>query len=266
MTRRPGLLFLTTFTLAISLFSCKTTKNVYYAKEIIDSTQVINIPQIAIPVARIQPYDLLLINFYGKGLEMTQLFNNFGGVETAQKVQSSGSEALKPGYLVSPDGYIDLPQLGKIKVAGLTLSQLKADLTERATQAKMVEPNVVVKFTNFKITVIGEVAIRGTVTSQSEKLSIFEAIGLSGDVTLFGLKDRVKVIRTQDTTTTWGNVDLTSKDVFKSEYFYLKPNDVVYVPSSGQAQRQQKVSSILPFVSIGLAALSLFIALQSVLK
>jgi polysaccharide biosynthesis/export protein len=264
MTRRTGLLFLTILSLTITLFSCKTTKNVYYAKEIIDSTQVMVIPQISIPVPKILPYDLLLITFYGKGLDMTQMLNNFGGLETAQKFPSSNSEALKPGYLVSPEGFIELPQLGKIKVAGLTLNELKADLTQRASKI-MVEPNVVVKFTSFKITMIGEVAVRGTVTSQSEKMSIFEALGLSGDVTLYGVKDKVKVIRTQDTTTTIGTIDLTSKDIFKSEYFYLKPNDVVYIPANGLQQQQQKVNTILPFVSIGLALVSIFIALRSVL-
>lgn len=262
MTRRTSLLLLTLLSFTVTFFSCKAPKNVFYAKEIIDSTQVMIIPQIAIPVPKILPYDLLQITYFGKGLDMTMMMNNFGGLETVQK--SPSSDLFRLGYLVSPEGYIELPQLGKIKVSGLTLNQLKADLTARASKI-MVEPTVIVKFSSFKITMIGEVGVKGTVVSPSEKMSIFEALGLSGDITSFGEKDKVKVIRTQDTITTIGNIDLTSKDVFKSDYFYLKPNDVVYVPSNGQQQKQQKLNSILPLVSTGIALLSLMIVFRSVL-
>jgi len=258
MTRRSALLFPAFLTFTLAIFSCKTPKNIYYAKEIIDSSQVVTIPQISIPVPLIQPYDLLLITFYGKGIDMTLMLNNFGGLETVKVFQSSTSEALRPGYLVSPEGFIVLPQLGQIKVAGLTLSQLKADLTEKASRL-MVEPSVIVKFSSFKVTVIGEVASRGSITSQREKLTIFEALGLSGDITIYGLKDKVKVIRTQDTTTVIGELDLTSKDAFKSEFFYLKPNDVVYVPSNGFQQQQQTLNSVFPIVSIGVSIITLVV-------
>ena len=261
MTKRSGLCFLTILTLTISLFSCKPIQNVYYTKDLIDSNKVVTIPQISIPIALIQPYDLLQITFYGKGLDMTTMMNNFGGLETGQKFASSTNEALRPGFLVSPDGFIELPQLGKVKVAGMSLSQLKADLTQRASKL-MVEPTVIVKFTTFKVSMLGEVAVRGQVTSQSEKMTIFEALGLCGDITIFGLKDKVKVIRTQDTTTTVGNIDLTSKDIFKSEYFYLKPNDVVYVPTNGLQQKQIRTNTYLPFVSVGLSLVSILIALR----
>ena len=257
MMRRTGLFFLTLLCLTVTLFSCRTNKNVYYTKEIIDSNKVVVIQQIDIPVPLIQPYDILQITFYGKGFDMTTMLNNFGGLETAQKNPSSVSEALKGGYLVSPDGFIELPQLGKIKVESLTLKQLRADLTERASKI-MVEPTVLVKFSAFKVTMIGEVTTKGIITSQNEKLSILEALGLSGDITLYGLKDKVKVFRTQDSTTI-GTIDLTSRDMFKSEYFYLKPNDVVYVPSDGQQQQQQKVNTLLPFVTLGIAVLSIII-------
>ena len=256
MTRRTSQLLLTLFLIAATLFSCKPIKNIYYAKEIIDSTNVMVIPQVSIPIPTIQPYDLLRIDFYGKGLDMTQMLNNFGGLQTVEKITSSNSDALKPGYLVSPDGFIELPQLGKIKVLGLTLAQLKANLTERSAKI-MVEPTVIVKFATFKVSMIGEVGAKGFVVSQNDKLSIIEAIGLSGDVSIIGLKNNVKVIRTTDTATTIGTIDLTSKNLFKSEYFYLKPNDVVYVPSNGSEQRQQKLNSTLPFINIGISMFSL---------
>ncbi|MEO7311354.1 MAG: polysaccharide biosynthesis/export family protein [Chitinophagaceae bacterium] len=265
MRRRSGIFSLTVFTLAITLFSCKTTKNVFYAKELIDSTKNIIIPQASIPVPTIKPYDLLLINFYGKGLDMTSMMNSFGGLEVAQKMSSASSLQLAPGYLVSADGYIELPQLGKLKVAGMTLKQLKADLTQRVSEI-MVDPTVLVKFSSFKVTMVGEVGNKGDIVTKNEKLSIIEAIGLSGDITLYGQKDKVKVIRTGDTTTTIGTIDLTSKDAFKSEYFFLQPNDVVYVPSNGLLQQQQKLSAVLPFLSVGISILSIIITIAAVLK
>jgi polysaccharide biosynthesis/export protein len=244
----------------MALFSCKPIKNVYYVKEIIDSNKVMVIEQIAIPIPLIQPYDILRINYYGKGLDMTMMLNNFGGLEVAEKMSSSTSTSLGLGYLVSPDGFIELPQLGKIKVVGMTLVQLKADLTERASKI-MVEPTVIVKFASFKVSMIGEVGSKGVVTTQSEKLSILEALGLSGDISLSGLKDNVKVIRTTDTSTTIGTIDLTSKDFFKSEYFYLKPNDIVYVPSDGTEQKQKKFNSTLPYFSLFTSVVSLLISI-----
>ncbi len=260
MTRQYGFRYLTILALIITIFSCKPIKNIYYAKEIIDSSKVVTIPKVAIPIPVIQPYDLLKIDYYGKGYDMTTMLNNFGGLEVAGKIPSSSSMSLNPGYLVSPEGFIELPQLGKIKVSGFTLAQLKADLTQRASKI-LVEPTVIVKFAAFKVSVIGEVAAKGSITSQSEKITILEALGLSGDITLYGLKDNVKVIRTTDTATTIGTIDLTSKDFFQSPYFYLKPNDVVYVPSNGNQQKQMKINNALTYFSLGLGIVTLLITI-----
>lgn len=238
------------------LFSCKPVKNINYAEAYLDSNKI-SLPLTQIPLPVIRPYDFLTITFYGKSPTVTALLNAYGG-----NPEAPGNPGENPnntrGYQVSPDGYIDLPQFGRTKVDGLTVAQLKQQLTERASKL-VLDPVVYVKFNSFKVTMLGEVSVKGVLTVPSEKITIMEAFGLSGDVTMYGVKTNVKVIREDSTGRTMGTVDLTNKNLFTSEYFYLKPNDVVYVPSDGQQKRQQNFNNIYPYVTLGLSAFSFLI-------
>jgi len=261
-------LLLCLFTLPILAFllaSCGSSNKTLYAKEYLDSNKV-NLSVTEVPVPLIQPYDFININFYGNSAAVTSMMNNFGGVEVATAGSGSSTSAqLKNGYQVSADGYLDLPQLGKIKASGMTIEQLKKMLTEKAKE-KLQEPTVLVKFANFKITMLGEVRSQGSYTVPNDKITILEALGTAGDVTLYALKDKVKIIREENGNRTMGTIDLTSKSLFSSEYFYLRPNDVVYVPSNGQQERSLKVNNYLPYLSLGLTVISLIITLINIFK
>ncbi len=238
------------------LFSCKPVKNINYAEAYLDADKI-SLPTTQIPLPVIRPYDFVTINFYGKSPDIVRMLNAFGG-----NPETPGDPAANPnnvrGYQVSPDGFIELPVFGKIKADGLTIEQLKTQLTAKAKE-KVLDPVVYVKFNSFKVTMLGEVTSKGVLTIPSDKITIMEAFGLSGDVTQYGVKTNVKVFREDSSGRTMGTIDLTSKNIFTSEYFYLKPNDVVYVPSDGQQKRQQNFNSIYPYVTLGLSAFSFLI-------
>lgn len=238
------------------LLSCQPVKNVNYAEAYLSSDRT-TLPLTQIPVPIIRPYDFIVITFYGKNPEIVRMMNAYGGSTEAPGDPGANPNNVR-GYQVSPDGFIELPVFGKISVNGLTIDQLKTELTAKARE-KVLEPVVYVKFNSFKVTMLGEVLSKGVLTVPSDKITIMEAFGLSGDVTQFGVKTNVKVIREDSSGRTMGTVDLTDKNLFSSEYFYLRPNDIVYVPSDGSQKRQQNLNNIYPYVSLGLSAFSFFI-------
>jgi len=131
-------------------------------------------------------------------------------------------------YLVNSDGIIEFPVLGDIPVDGLLLADLKANLLEKVKEY-VKDPVVSVRFDDLRVTVIGEVRNKGTVSVNREKLSIIEALGQAGDITDFGDRSNVLLIREENGRRTMEYIDLLTMDVFNSPYYYLKQNDILYV-------------------------------------
>ena len=132
------------------------------------------------------------------------------------------------GYLVDDEGYVNLPVLGRIQVAGMTRKKLIKTLEKRYDEY-LQNPIVNVKIMNFKITVLGDVKNPGTFIVPNERVTILEAIGLAGDLKMTGERDNILVIRDRGGTKTQYRLDLTSKDALSSPVFYLEQNDLVYV-------------------------------------
>jgi len=130
---------------------------------------------------------------------------------------------------VDKDGNILYPQLGYIKTAGLTRNELRTVLLEKL-QVYLKDPVVSVEFANFKVTMLGEVKQQGPITVPEGRITILEALGQSGDITETGRRDSILIIREVNGRREFGNVNLLSNEVFKSPYFILQQNDVVYVP------------------------------------
>mgnify|MGYP001000659400 CR=1 FL=1 len=145
------------------------------------------------------------------------------------------------GYLVDAAGNIELPQVGTIRAEGLTKIQL-SDLIKKKINEKdsvLVNPAVLVRFQNLKVTVLGEVKKPGLINFPGEKLNILEAIGLAGDIDLYGLKNNIKVIRDHNGEREIGTIDLSSKDVFNSPYYNLIQNDILLVEASKVKAKKQ---------------------------
>ena len=164
-----------------------------------------------------------------------------------------------PGYLVDQAGNIEYPQLGVLKAEGLSREQL-ADLIKQKLGGQLNQPSVIVRFLNYRVTVLGEVRTPGTFTFTYEKVTILEALGMAGDLTEYGKKKGVKVIRERDGQREFGTVDLTSNDMFNSPFFRLQQNDIVVVDQSGRRSRLQEQQNLATQIGIGtsiLAALAL---------
>ena len=214
--------------LGVLLASCNSTKNlqqlVYFQDSTtIDKTIVQNIE------ATIQPGDRLSITVSAFNPASAAPYNLGGGLTGIEATTGSSiTTSSNLGYTVKPDGSIQFPQFGKIEVAGKTLQQLNFLLTGML-QKFVTDPMVSVTFLNYKIMVLGDVNRPGPIPVPDGKINIIEAIGIAGDLTIFGRRENILVIREKEGKREFGRVNLLSKNLFNSPYYTLQQNDVVYV-------------------------------------
>ena len=182
---------------------------------------------------RIQPDDLLSISVQTVDPTASVPFN-LGGLPLTGNSSANGSTATSaaaiatPSYLVDANGEINLPVLGRIKVAGWSTLQIRDSLTQRLRKY-LNDPIVNVRMTNFKFTVLGEVGRSGSYTIPNERINILEALGMAGDLTTYGNREKILIIREKDGQRSFGYLDMHQRDLFQSPYFYLSQNDMVYV-------------------------------------
>ncbi len=179
-------------------------------------------------------------------------------------IQPSGGDInLQNGFLVDVSGNIEYPRLGTLHVEGLTKSEM-ANLMKTKLAGQLTDPLVLIRFMNFRITIMGEVGSPGMKIIPSEKLTILEALGMSGDITEFGKKKSVRVLRENNSIREIGTIDLTSKEIFKSPYYQLQQNDVVLVEQTRFKMRQrdqQRVTQQLGFTLSMIGTVALLISI-----
>lgn len=173
------------------------------------------------------------------------------------------------GYLVDSNGQIDFPVLGKIKVEGLTRMQLTELIKDKLMKSDLLkDPIVTVQFLNYKISVMGEVARPGSFNISGDRITLLEALSMAGDLTIYGKRDRVAVIREKDGIRTILYHDLRSADIFKSPCYYLQQNDIVYVePNKAKSaqsgiNQNNSVGVWLSTVSVLASVISLIVTLS----
>jgi polysaccharide biosynthesis/export protein len=237
--------------LGCALFSCVNTKNAVYFSDLTESSissKIVNDEPI------IQKKDLLSITVSSLNPEASQIFNSSNNSQVQAEV-ISGVSTLTSGYLVDSDGNIQFPVLGKIRAAGYTKKQLIDEISGQLIGRKLlIDPIVSVRYMNYKVTVLGEVGRPTVINVPTEKISLMEAIGLAGDITIYGRRDRVMVIREQEGGKKIARLDLNSSEIFTSEYYYLKSNDIVYVEANrNKVATTSRVNVWLPIVFSGLS-------------
>ena len=167
-------------------------------------------------------------------------------------------------YIVDKDGYIDFPLVGRLKVEGLTTGEVAELLTDEISK-DVKNPYVRVQFAKFRVNVMGEVLRPGMQEVKTERYSILDALGAAGDMTQYGRRTDVLLIREENGTRTYHRLDLTSADVLKSPYFYLQQNDVVYVAPNdvkqSNAEYNQNNSFKMQIVSSTISAISVITSL-----
>mgnify|MGYP002623815579 CR=1 FL=1 len=187
----------------------------------------------------IQPQDQLSIVVSSRNPELSAPLNKpVASYQAGSEITgtSSGYQRIL-GYSVDNDGNLDFPVLGVIHAAGLTRWQLQESIKEKIVSAGIIlDPIVTVEFMNFKISVMGEVNSPGTYTVTGDKITLFGALSLARDLTIYGRRDNVTVIREQNGKRSIYKVDLRDSEIFDSPAYYLQQNDVVYVyPNSVRA-------------------------------
>lgn len=176
-------------------------------------------------IPKIQSSDMLAISVSAADIKATEPFNQQSVYQVNSGVQNNPYAKV---YTVDENGYINYPLIGNVKVGGLTRIEAENELKAKISKY-IVNPGVNINFTNFRISVLGEVAKPGNFTIPSERVSILDALGMAGDLTINGVRNNIMVIREQNGQKQTYNVDLTSKEILNSPVYYLAQNDVIYV-------------------------------------
>lgn len=247
----------------ISLFtSCGQVKDIaYFQNKVVDSPEKIDKHAGIV----IQPKDMLSIIVSSRNPELSVMFNlPVVTYQAGSEIVSSGYQKLA-GYVVDNDGYIDFPVLGQLKVAGMTRWELSEMIKDRLLKDGLLSDAVVtVEFMNFKVSVIGEVNAPGTYTIEGDKVTVLQAISLARDLTIFGMRENVTVIREREGKRTMYEINLCDVSMFDSPAYFLQQNDVVYVqPSEIKARQSTTDDKALRMTSIFVSGGSLLVSIAT---
>lgn len=247
--------------------SCASNRSLTYFKNIQDGgTYSEPIKNVVDPV--IQIGDLLGITVNSLSAESNILFNNGviknpslnpTGSASALTMAESPDNTTGAAYVVDKDGNINFPVLGSLHVAGMTKEALIDKLTAEIKKS-VKNPIVNVRFMNFRITVIGEVNNPSTFTVPTERINVLEALGLAGDMTVYGRRENVLLIREKEGVRSITRINFTDKSLLSSPYFYLQQNDIVYVePVKVKALQSSNSNFYLPVISLAVSLLSVLV-------
>lgn len=229
--------------------SCVSYKTVTYFQA--DSTNLNIGTKFNEFVPTIAKGDLLTVAVGSLNAEANEIFNarSMATAASVNYATAGGGARLQPvGYLVDNAGQIDVPLIGKVTVIGLS-TEAAAENIRVLLNKYLKEPSVAVRNVNFKISVLGEVKSPSTFVIPDERFTLPQAISLAGDLTIFGKRQNVLVIRTENGERTFGTVDLTARNIFESPYYHLHNNDVIYVePTKSKVTSSDRTLQILPLV------------------
>ena len=246
------------------LVACQSYKKVPYFQDVDVVNQAKQ--QERLYDARIMPKDLLTIVVSCTNPELAVPFNLTVASNAGMAVSSSSYVTAQPTlqtYLVDNDGDINFPVLGELKLGGLTKKEAEQLIIDRLKPYIKETPIVTVRMVNYKISVIGEVARPGTFTISNEKVNLLEALAMAGDMTVYGLRDNVKLIREdangkQQIIT----LDLNKAETILSPYYWLQQNDIVYITPNKAKARNSDVGNS---TSLWFSATSILVSVVSLL-
>ncbi len=231
---------------SLSMFfgiSCTSSKKITYFKGALDTDSRLILGRIEAPY---QKGDILNITISSLNPKFDVEYNK------------TDNNATK-GYLINEDGNMQMPKLGNVGAVGLTKKQLTEKITSLiVAQNEILNPIVEIRHLNFEVTVLGEVTNPSVITVPSEQISLIKAIGLAGDLTIFGKRDNILLIREENGYRSTQHININSSDFLSSEYYYLKPNDVIYVePNKTKIASTDRSQQIIPVVLSGISILIL---------
>lgn len=259
--------------LAVTLVSCKTNPNAHN-----DLNYMQNIENVAIEAAKnsqntIQPGDQLVILITAKDLDVVKPFNqNFSSSEFIQNntfaggnTPGQGSTNISgPTYIVDSDGDIDFPILGKLNTKNKTLVQFKDELRDKIKEF-VINPTVSVRLSNFKISILGEVNRQGDYVVANGQATILNALAMAGDLTIYGKRNDILIIRTENGQITHGRINLQDANLINSPYYNLRQGDAIIVSANNTkdiaSKQNPNTPLILSAISIGVTAIAVVVGL-----
>lgn len=248
------------FVLLLSLsFGCVSQRDVVYFQKdsLLKDTSRANI--LKAYRVKIQPADIVDVMVSSLNVEASTMFNPHQTMQvgtTSQATAMYNNPPAATGYLVNDEGNITLPLIGKVKVAGLSTTAATDTITKKL-DAYLMQPTVNIRILNFKISVLGEVNRPSVYTIPNEKVTLPEAIALAGDLTIYGKRNNVMLIRENDGKRDYIDIDMTKRNLFNSPYYYLHPNDVLYVqPVKGRVTSSDRTIQLAPIIISGLTLIT----------
>lgn len=249
--KKPVLILL----ILLSLTSCVTKKEMIYFQNSSNN----NKSTVDYNVTRIQINDILHIIVNSLDAEASSVFslNTSTSSENSNNNSNNINSIRLFGYLVSPDGEISFPIIGTIKVAGKTVFEVQELIKKAITDNKyLINPTVNVRIINSKITILGEVKSPGTFDYTDQSITLPQALGYAGDLTIFGKRNDILLIRVENGTRTYNKIDLTSKELYDSPFYYIKQNDIIIVNPNYAKMKSAgvigNIGSILTLLSISI--------------
>lgn len=254
-------------TLLLILSSCKSQQNFNYMK---------NIEEVAVQAATqnqnntIQVGDQLIIMVSAKDMDVVRPFNqNYASSQIVMQNSTAGGNTPNAGqqvitgptYIVDENGDIDFPVIGNINTSNKTITQLK-DEVKKELSNYIINPSVNIRLMNFKVTVVGEVNRQGDYIVQNGHATILNALGMAGDLSMYGRRDNVLVIRNEDGVITKQRIDLTDANFINSPYYNLKQGDVIYVSAN---ETRQKASRLDPNAGIYISVASIVVTILALI-
>ena len=265
-----GILAVAALVMGLSACNPETYKKINYLQDVTDNTSM------SMKVNRgiiIQPQDQLSIIVTSRDPKMATAFNlSVSTFYSGSELSANGASQRITGYVVSNEGDINFPSLGSLHVAGLNRWELQDLIRDRLSDEGLLKDAVVtVEFLNFKISVLGEVSAPGTYSVTGDKITILQALALARDLTIYGQRENVQVIREQNGKRQIYMMDLTNSSIFDSPAYYLQQNDVVYVTPSkvraGQGEINENYfksgSFWISLASISMTTINFIIALSN---
>lgn len=241
--------FLLVILISLLTFSCNLRKELVYFQPTTGDQTEKQAPQ----PSRLKIDDIIAVDVTALDPEAVKVFNPNSSTTIGQPTMYTNGVAARGGYLIDANGDVTLPLTGKINVVNLTTIEASKLIQEQLSKY-VTEPIVFLRILNFKITVLGEVRNPGTYTIPNERITLPEALGLSGDLNITGVRTNVLVIREVNGQKTQARLDLTDASILNSPYYYLQQNDVIYVEPN-RAKRNSALVSATAGVFISVASL-----------
>jgi len=241
------------FILSLVLVSCGSRKKLVYVNNIDNARSY----ESSSYEPKLKPDDLLRINVSAENPEVAAPFN------LSQISGTVAANTYKEGqnYLIDYSGDIDFPILGKIKLAGLTTTEANHKIKDLISEY-IKNPTINLRILNFKISVLGEVMKPGNYTIQGERISVFEALSLAGDLTIYGKRNNILIIHEEEGKKTYTRIDITDARFLQSQNYYLSQNDVIFVEPN---RTRINASAVGPNTSVIISVVSILISVSVIL-